>query len=233
MAGINVNFKVDYFFKTGNSYVKQFELFPHIQLNKRMGNAAEPDTRHFLTYDVYTHISYAADLNVRQAKADTGYAEPQNNVIHLHDSLFASNSIIVLDSLKTNISKEEYTKNDSSIWVTAVLRAIDIHKNIRYVYPKYHLQKDKILSVSDSIPALGLRFTFWKINPDNGSVEIFLSERKTNEKDFIVMEAYMFPYINVLWLGCILMVIGTAMAVWQRIRVNSISKDLVGDPNVK
>jgi cytochrome c-type biogenesis protein CcmF len=65
-----------------------------------------------------------------------------------------------------------------------------------------------------------LRLTFWKINPEDGSVEIMLSERKTNQKDFIVMQAYMFPYINILWLGCLLMVIGTGLAVWQRVRVN-------------
>jgi len=93
-------------------------------------------------------------------------------------------------------------------------------KKIHHAYPKYHLVKNNIEPVTDSIPELGLRFTFWKINPDNGSVEIMLSEKKTNQKDFIVMEAYMFPYINILWLGCLLMVVGTGLAVWQRVKTS-------------
>ena len=215
--GINVFFRVDYFFREQNKFIKQFELYPRVQMNERMGNAAEPDTRHFLSNDVYTDVKYAYPLTENAAPTADVFSEPQNNVIHLHDSLFSTNAIIILDSLKTNISKEQYQKNDSSIWVTAVLHAYDVDKKAYTAYPKYHLIKDRIEPVIDSISGLGLRFTFWKINPEDGSVEIMLSEKKTNQKDIIVMEAYMFPYINILWLGCLLMVFGTGLAVWQRI----------------
>jgi len=40
----------------------------------------------------------------------------------------------------------------------------------------------------------------------------------SDEKEFVVMKAIVFPYINLLWLGSILMCIGTVMAVVQRIR---------------
>ena len=223
-TGINVLFRVDYFFREQNKFVKQFELYPRVQMNERMGNTAEPDTRHFLSNDVYTDVKYAYPLTETTAPTKDLYGEPQNNVIHLHDSLFSTNAIIILDSLKTNISQEQYQKNDSSIWVTAILHAYDIDKKVHTVYPKYHLIKDRIEPAMDSIPELGLRFTFWKINPEDGSVEIMLSERKTNQKDIIVMEAYMFPYINVLWLGCLLMVFGTGLAVWQRICVSRLSQ---------
>jgi cytochrome c-type biogenesis protein CcmF len=216
-TGVNMNFKVEYFLREQNKFVKQFELSPIVQMNARMGNVAEPDTRRFPAYDIYTHVTYADLDNVKEQTVND-YTEPQDNVIHLHDTIYSSNSIIILDSLKTNISKEQYQKNDSSIWVTAVFHAFDIDKKVHRAYPKYHLIKDRIEPVSDSIPELGLRLTFWKINPEDGSVEIMLSERKTNQKDFIVMQAYMFPYINILWLGCVLMVLGTGLAVWQRVR---------------
>ena len=143
----------------------------------------------------------------------------------MHDTIFASTAIIVLESFKSDVSKEQYEKNDSSIWITAILKVFDIEKKISYAYPKYHLINNHVNPVSDSIPALGLRFIFWKINPDeknpdNTTVEIMLSERKNNQKDFIVMEAYMFPFINILWLGCLVMVLGTGLAVRQRIKAN-------------
>jgi cytochrome c-type biogenesis protein CcmF len=225
--GINMNFKVEYFLRENNSFVKQFELLPRVQMNDRMGNTAEPDTRRFISHDIYTHVTYA-DLSIPETNGDEEYTEPQNNVIHAGDTMFASNAIIVLEGFKSDISKEQYEKNDSSIWITAVLKVFDIDKKVLYANPKYHLVRNQVDPVPDSIPSLGLRFTFWKINPDerdpnNTSVEIMLSERKSNQKDFIVMEAYMFPYINILWLGCIVMVAGTGLAVWQRIQKNRSS----------
>jgi cytochrome c-type biogenesis protein CcmF len=219
--GINMNFNVDYFFRENNKFVKQFTLSPRVQLNDRMGNTAEPDTRRFLSHDIYTHISYA--ILEMDNPTDDDFTEPQNNVIHPHDTMFASNAIIVLESFKSDVSEEQYKKNDSSIWITAVLKVYDINKKVSYAYPKYHLINMHVEPVADSIPELGLRFSFWKINPDeknpdNTTVEIMLSEKKNNQKDFIVMEAYMFPFINVLWLGCVVMVFGTGLAVWQRIR---------------
>ena len=220
--GVNMNFNVEYFLRENNSFVKQFVLSPTIQMNERMGNTAEPDTKRFLSHDIYTHITYA-NLDMANEDGNDDYTEPQNNIIHINDTLFASNAIIVLESFKSDITKEEYEKNDSSIWITAVLKVYDIEKKVIYAYPKYHLLNNHVNPVPDSIPSLGLRFTFWKINPDeahpdNTTVEIMSSERKNNQKDFIVMEAYMFPFINILWLGCLVMVFGTGLAVWQRVK---------------
>lgn len=53
---------------TGNKE-KQFELKPFVQLNERMGNVAEPATKHFFDKDIYTHITYA---EIEKAKSDHG-----------------------------------------------------------------------------------------------------------------------------------------------------------------
>ena len=67
---------------------------------------------------------------------------------------------------------------------------------------------------------LGLQFMFWKIDPANSTIEISLQEKKENVRDFIVMQAMIFPYINVLWIGCIVMVIGTVLAIVERVKRN-------------
>ncbi|MGB0980005.1 MAG: hypothetical protein ACPGVV_11450, partial [Croceimicrobium sp.] len=43
------------------------------------------------------------------------------------------------------------------------------------------------------------------------------TEQEEGVKPFIVQKAIIFPMINILWIGCILMVIGSFIAVWQRI----------------
>ena len=218
---INVFFHVSYFSKNKEGKLqKEFDLYPRVQLNERMGNAAEPDTKHYLEKDIYTHVTYADLETQNTAKNQTGYHEPENHILHIGDTLFASNSFVILDSLKTNLSQKEYQVNDTAITVTAILRCVDIQNKSFVGRPQYKLNKNQLQPVADSVPELGLLFNFWKINPENGTVEIMLQEKSTNQKDFIVMEAHLFPLINVLWAGCILMVIGTGIAIIQRIKIS-------------
>jgi len=217
--GINVYFKVDYL-KINKDKKPEFDfsLEPMIQDNPRMGKAPEPATRHYLDKDIYTHIT-AADLNIDTAsKKKNGYKDAKNYIGHVGDTIFGNNALIIIDSLKTNIGRDQYQKNDSLLEVTAVLRALDVNSNSYLAYPKYIIRNNIVIPQDDEIEKLGLKFVFWKINPGEGTIEITMSEKISNSKDFIVMEVYVFPYINVLWLGCIIMAIGTAIAIIERIR---------------
>ena len=42
-------------------------------------------------------------------------------------------------------------------------------------------------------------------------------EKKSNKKDFIIMKAIIFPGINLLWTGCILMIFGSILAIRHRL----------------
>ncbi|HQQ93151.1 MAG TPA: cytochrome c biogenesis protein CcsA [Bacteroidia bacterium] len=217
--GIDVYFDVDYFTRREDkSFEKLFTLAPHVQDNPRMGKAPEPDTKHYLNRDLYTHVTYA-DLNVDTSKASKdAYASAKNFVGHPGDTIFASNALVIIDSLRSNLSEAEYKKNDSLLIVTAVLKCVDVRSQVYYARPRFTIQKNVIVPLEDRVDALGLKMVFWKINPDEGSIEISMSEKLSNNKDFIVMEAYIFPYINILWLGCLTMAFGTGVAIVERIR---------------
>lgn len=221
--GIDVYFNMDYITKDNNGkLVKAFDLSPMVQDNPRMGKASNPDTKHFLSHDIYTHITYADLTDETTAKADA-YKEPTNFIGHMHDTIFAENAIIKIDSITTNLTEEEFEKDNSLLIVTAVLKAIDVNGNVYRATPKYILKDNVVMPDEFELKELGLKFIFWKINPNEGSVEIQMSEKVSNTKEFVVLEAYMFPYINVLWLGCLLMIIGTIIAIIERRRVNKIS----------
>ncbi|MBS1637946.1 MAG: cytochrome c biogenesis protein CcsA [Bacteroidetes bacterium] len=222
--GIDVYFHMDYLAKSkAGKLEKVFDLSPMIEDNPRMGKASNPDTKHFLGRDIYTHVTYA-DLSEPADVDKDAYKEPTNFVGHMHDTIPLDNSLVVIDSLLTNLSEQEYRQNDSLLIITAVLRALDIDGHVYKARPKYIVRKNMIDPQEAVIPELGLKFIFWKINPEQGSVEIQISEKVGNTKDFIVLEAYMFPFINVLWAGCIVMVIGTVIAIRERFRLRKISQ---------
>ena len=49
-------------------------------------------------------------------------------------------------------------------------------------------------------------------------LELNLAEMKPREDQYIIMKAIVFPYINVLWGGVVIMVAGMVMAMVARIR---------------
>jgi cytochrome c-type biogenesis protein CcmF len=224
--GIDVYFNMDYFIKDKDGkLVKAFELSPMIQDNPKMGTSSQPDTKHFLSNDIYTHITYGILSDANDVKKDA-YKEPTNFIGHMGDTIFADNAIILIDSITTNLTENEYSKNDSLLIVTAVLKATDINGKVYRATPKYILKNNMVTPDDFELNELGLKFIFWKINPNEGSIEIQMSEKVNNTKEFVVLEAYMFPFINVLWLGCLIMIIGTIVAIVERRRVNKVIANL-------
>ena len=68
------------------------------------------------------------------------------------------------------------------------------------------------------IEDLGLKVRIEKFDPSNEVITLTIWEHESVRTDFIVIQAIIFPLINTLWLGCILMIVGSFMAVRQRRR---------------
>jgi cytochrome c-type biogenesis protein CcmF len=224
--GINIYFDVDYFTKNNDGTLKkEFSLSPLVQTNPRMGNIAEPDTRHYLTFDVYTHVTYADLESLQEKKKESlnEYDKAKNFPMKTGDTIFSSNAIIILDSLSTKFNKTNYHFSKDDIAVMAYLRVLDITKKYTAT-PVFVIHNNTIQPISSKVDPLGLQFSFWKIDPQSGKIEISLQEKKENTRDFIVMQAMIFPYINVLWIGCIIMIIGTILAIVERLRTMRINE---------
>jgi cytochrome c-type biogenesis protein CcmF len=95
--------------------------------------------------------------------------------------------------------------------------------------PTFIIRGNKPISLKDDIAALGMSFTIGKVNPD--TKQITISVAKTSgvkmpisiaegapRTDYVVLEATVNPGINLVWVGCILMLMGLAIAMVFRIR---------------
>ena len=218
--GINIKFDVDYFLRDASGNLKkEFTLSPLVQTNPRMGNVAEPDTRHFPTFDVYTHVTYADLEKIKEEKNENKdeYDVEKIKSLKRGDTIFSSNAIIIFDSISTNVDRQKNKIEENDIAIVAHLRAIAVSKKYDAT-PIYVIHSNMVLPIPFELEPLGLLFTFRKINPSNGEIEISLQEKKSNTKDFIVMQAMIFPYINILWIGAIIMALGTFLAIVERIR---------------
>ena len=212
----NIYYNIDYFKVNESTGQKEFEfrLRPLIQLNPRMGNVAEPATMHFLSRDIYTHVTYA---ETEPSADDTASWLPaKEHDIAIGDTFFTSNSYVILEGLNKNLDKVKYHLNDSDVAVSAKLIVEDLNKSRHTVEPIFLIRNFSIYAMAEEVPELGLKFEFAKIDPATGKIRISSFEKKSNKKPFIIMKAIVFPGINILWIGCFLMIIGTVMAIRQR-----------------
>ena len=61
------------------------------------------------------------------------------------------------------------------------------------------------------VPELKLKLELASIKGETIGLNVF-------EREFVIMQAIVFPGINILWIGCVLMAMGTFMAVRQRLK---------------
>ena len=168
---------------------------------------------------VYTHITFADLEGIKEKKESTQdeYTAAKNYTLKKGDSIFSSNAIIIYDSLSTHFDRAPYKLEDNEIAVKAHIRVLDITKKYEAT-PVYVIHNNAVQPIASNIDELGLQFMFWQIDPEKGNIQISLQEKKSNVRDYIVMQAMIFPCINILWIGCIVMAIGTLLAIWERIR---------------
>lgn len=220
-AGVNIYYNIDYYKQqTGGKVTKEFTLRPVIQTNPRMGNVSEPDTRHYLDKDIYTHITYANldDLEDGHQHEDQ-YKKPVTKTVSIGDTISTSNSLIVVRGINKELSASQLGElANADIAISAVLNIIDINKKEHIAQPIMAIKGNMIYSKEALVEELGLKLIFEKINPDNGKLDLVIAEKKSNAKEFIIMKAIVFPYINLLWLGAVLLIIGTLLAIRKRLQ---------------
>jgi cytochrome c-type biogenesis protein CcmF len=222
--GINVVYEIEYLkfdeLKKGFNY--EFTLSPFIQLNDRMGNAPEPDTRHFLYKDIYTHVRYAdlsEEVNNGTRHEHDEKEKTQNYTAEVGDTIFAFNAIMVLENIETKFDTAFLSSlKNPTIAVGAKIKVFDFNKNERTIMPLYTIYDSIPRVYEDTLTDLGLRIALWKINPAERKFDISVMETRKKASDFIVMKAVVFPGINILWVGCLVMAIGTFMAVRKRLK---------------
>ncbi len=224
--GVNVYYTISYFSldRTTGEKKKEFDLKPFVQLNERMGNVAEPATKHFLTRDIYTHITYAELEDKNKQTTGSDYLPEKKHEVAVGDTFVTSNSFVIVTGLNKNIDRTNLNLGDSDLVVGASLLVEDINKKLYRAEPLFMIKNFTILTRESEIDELGLRFTFDKVDPATGKIEIGVSEKKSNKKDFVIMKAIIFPGINILWMGCILMIFGSLLAVRKRIRKNTTTE---------
>lgn len=191
-----------------------FRLLPNAQLNPEMGIVSNPDTRHYWTRDIYTHVTSVPDRDALEEEPDTFV---QHKIL-MGDTFFISKAFVVLEGLNPSPTYENPQEGDIAIGVKLSMKK-PVGGDVYTAEPVFVVRNNQFVFESYEVPELGVNFRVEQILPDTDEFVIGVSE-KTVPNNFIIMKAIMFPYINVLWIGWLVTIVGFVISIVKRVSDN-------------
>ncbi|HTM99889.1 MAG TPA: cytochrome c biogenesis protein CcsA [Pedobacter sp.] len=197
-----------------------FDLNPSIQVNESMGLIASPDTKHYLTSDIYTHLTSVADKKEEHA-AHEGHSEEENykapRILNLAvgDTIHTSSGILTVKGMNAKPVVKDLKLAPGDLAVSVTLE-VNVSGKLYTAEPLFLVKGNNTFDFARNIKELGLRLRFTKVIPEQNKIELQVYEKPQDSKDWLVFKSIEFPYINLYWAGTIVMVIGFIMSILRR-----------------
>jgi cytochrome c-type biogenesis protein CcmF len=173
------------------------------------GLLVSPDIYRTVSADLYTHVS-----SVMKPTEDKEWSEPEEIKIKLGQEFFANDYVAILQSVDRVFEVEGVSLGNEDVAVKARIR-IQGEQGEYFAEPIF-LIKDKMVGrIPDEVQDLGIRIALLNIHPETSEFSMGIN---TRQKDWVVIKAMEKPYINVLWIGTLILMAGFGIAMSRRIR---------------
>jgi cytochrome c-type biogenesis protein CcmF len=192
--------------KNGRTYT----LYPRAQINPEMGGLlVSPDIYRTVSADLYTHVS-----SVMKPSEGEEWSKLEEMNVKIGQQFYANDYVCVLESIDRVFEVNGVKLNPDDVAVKAKIH-IQGEKGDYYAEPIF-LIKDKMAGrIPDEVADLGLRITLLNIHPETNEFALGIN---TRQKDWVVIKALEKPYINLLWLGTLVLMGGFGIAMTRRVR---------------
>ncbi|MDB5198308.1 MAG: cytochrome c assembly protein [Chitinophagaceae bacterium] len=194
---------------------ENFELTPDVYKMKDNNLSSNPDIKHYLFHDVFTYISSLAD---RTSVVDT--ARFNMHEIKLGDSIFYSKGYLVLNDVLKNPDNERFHFKPTDTALVADITVYSKDSTSYKAYPLLSINNFEVNYKDDTVFAKNLYLKLAGITQD-GKFKIAVKESDI-PADFLTLKAYVFPYINLVWLGLIIMAAGFIVSLSRRIKLKPL-----------
>ncbi len=190
-----------------------FTLTPDLIRNTKgqEGLSQNPDAKHYWNRDIFSYISYAEVMNVEE---DT--TEFKMYPMEPGDTVYYSGGLMVLDRVTPNPVTEKYSFTPQDTAIMAELSITSSDGRRFKANPVFYLKNNVVQYHIDTVLAEGLAIGLSKII-DNKQIGISVKE-SSRMTHFIALKVLQFPFINLIWLGTILLVVGLWMSMSHRIK---------------
>jgi cytochrome c-type biogenesis protein CcmF len=205
--------------KDSKKVTEEFTLWPDVYIMKDNNMSSNPDTKSYLGKDVFTFISYA----INNSK-ETDTAQFKIKEMAEGDTAFYSNGIIILNKVVKNPDNEKYHFKPTDAALMADITLISKDSMHYKAAPLIHVDRFGVNQVDDTVYAQNMYVKFAGVT-DNRKIKIGIKE---SDKliEYVTLKAYVFPYINLVWLGLIIMALGIIMSAVKRAKLSVLGAAL-------
>lgn len=204
-------FQVDMERKDGKD---KFSLYPDLIRNTKgqEGMSNNPDSRHYLHKDIFSYVNHASSV---QEGTDT--AQFRDHVVKTGDTIFYSAGYMILDSVTVNPHDEKHKFTSGDTALMANLSVYTKEQQKLSVKPVFYVRNNGAQYMLDTLYSEGLAVGLTRI-ADDKHLEISVKE-SSRLAPFLALKVLQFPFINLVWLGTLLMITGFAISMVRRIRL--------------
>jgi cytochrome c-type biogenesis protein CcmF len=222
-SGVNTYYRINYqVINDEGKITENFDLYPNAQQNPKMRQIiASPDTKHYLFHDVYTHVSSVplkeeAHDDHEGHSDDENYIQPVKHEVSIGDTVRFRTGFILVKSINRNATIKDIplTKGDAAI---GMVLAVNANDQVYETEPIFLIKGNTKVDFGKKVDEAGLKLRFTNVLPAKDKLELTVYEKpKSDKKDWVVLKAISFPYINLFWGGTIIMVIGFILSIFRR-----------------
>jgi cytochrome c-type biogenesis protein CcmF len=193
---------------------KKFTLVPDLIKNTKgqQGQSANPDAKHYWNKDIFSYISYAEIMT-----PETDTAKYKVHVMEVGDTIYYSGGLMVLDKVTPNPVTEKFRFNPTDTAIMAELNVYSSNGRHFKATPVFYFKNNVVQYHMDTVFAEGLAIGLTEI-VDNKHIGIAVKE-SSQLTPFIALKVLQFPFINLVWLGTVIMVAGFVMAIVRRVNL--------------
>lgn len=193
---------------------EEFSLFPNAQVNPKMGMLANPDTKHYLSKDIFTHVSSIPD-NSKAKEATTSYDAG------VGDTFYTKKNYIIFRGMDTKPPLPDGFDASGKVVVGARLSIGSLNGPETEAEPVYiiNTEDNAVSSAAYENQQAEMRINIARIIPSSKKFTFQVTE-KEGGADFIIMKAIVFPYIKLVWLGGIITFFGIFLSMYRRFAEN-------------
>jgi len=188
---------------------EKFTLLPDVYMMKDNNMSSNPDTKSYFTKDIFTYISFA--LSDRKEPDTAAFDEV---LLAEGDTSFFNTGYVILNRVVKNPDNERYHFKPTDMALMADLTVVSKDSMRYHAMPLVQVDDIGIVRTDDTLYAQNL---FLRFNGVTENKKIKLGIRHSDTMiDFVTVKTYVFPYINLVWLGLIFMAMGIIMSMLKR-----------------
>jgi cytochrome c-type biogenesis protein CcmF len=137
---------------------------------------------------------------------------------------------LTLRGIDKNVDHPSYAPDQGDIAFHAVLDITDARNNTFVARPLYFIREGSPYNMKAFVPGLGLHLRLERIEPESEEFHFFIAQpvahpqlivelaEEVPRNDYIVLEAILFPGINLFWGGSLIMLMGMFIGLYKRLR---------------